>query len=716
MEASSLAIEHLLLRLRGLNRALQVAVARQQTAAERYARPGVAPLCITNEHVAALLTDVNALAADRKAESVALPCAIDARELETQDELRARASKKGFALPLEVLSKSLSLLPFEETAILACVAPELDRSYGRIYGYVLDDLNRQQPSVELICMLGAESPARQLALRRGLGRFGRLRRSGILQPIGQSAIEARQELRLAPVVLDFLLGAPCDPTGFFRDRAEVLIPTKFKLPPDVSSGVIERLAESIGEGQLSLIGVWGPRHCGKEEVLFAVANAARRPLRRLNLNTNTSNAELSTGLWEEVQIASALDALVWIETDWLQDPEQEDTRRSLIDALASSRIPAFLTGTHPWRPVRLLESRGYTEFELPAPAFQFRKALWAETLPQVVEPQISSLASRFRMSPEEMRAAAHLARTSAALKSNGHRVRPSDDLEAACAAVTRKRSDHFATVVKPRRTPEDLVLPTEVHRQVVEIARFFKASAQVDEEWGFGRITHGGGIKVLFTGEPGTGKTLAAEVIAGALGLPLLKVDLARVVSKWVGETEKNLDTVFREAEESHSVLFFDEADSLFGKRAEVQHGTDRYANLEVGFLLQRLEDYFGLVILASNLKEQIDAAFTRRFHVIVHFPLPRPAERRRIWELAFPASAPTQGRVDLDMLMQLDMTGASIVSAARTAALLAADENSPSISMAHVVRGIARQFHREARILPKSALGSHGSLLQDAP
>jgi SpoVK/Ycf46/Vps4 family AAA+-type ATPase len=183
-----------------------------------------------------------------------------------------------------------------------------------------------------------------------------------------------------------------------------------------------------------------------------------------------------------------------------------------------------------------------------------------------------------------------------------------------------------------------------------------------------------------------------------------------------VGETEKNLDTVFREAEESHSVLFFDEADSLFGKRAEVQHGTDRYANLEIGFLLQRLESYFGLVILASNLKDQIDAAFTRRFHVIVHFPLPRPAERRRIWTLAIPSSAPTETNVDLDMLMQLDLSGAAIVSAARTAALLAADENSAAISMAHVVRGVARQFRREARILSPNMLGSYASLLHGTP
>ena len=220
-------------------------------------------------------------------------------------------------------------------------------------------------------------------------------------------------------------------------------------------------------------------------------------------------------------------------------------------------------------------------------------------------------------------------------------------------------------------------------------------------------------MKVLFTGDPGTGKTLAAEVIAGLLELPLYKVDLAHVVSKWVGETEKNLEAVFREAEESHAVLFFDEAEALFGKRGEIQHGTDRYANLEVSYLLQRLENSRGLVILASNLKDQIDGAFVRRFHVGVHFPRPALPERRRIWQRAFPPSAPLDAQVNLDALARLDLTGAGIVGSARTSALIAANAGSPSIGMDHVIRATARQFRREARVLTPSELGAYGAMLQ---
>jgi SpoVK/Ycf46/Vps4 family AAA+-type ATPase len=213
------------------------------------------------------------------------------------------------------------------------------------------------------------------------------------------------------------------------------------------------------------------------------------------------------------------------------------------------------------------------------------------------------------------------------------------------------------------------------------------------------------------TGESGTGKTLAAEVIAHTLSLHMLKIDLSRVVSKWVGESERNLELVFREAEETHSVLVFDECESLFGRRGEIQSGTDRYSNLEVGYLLQRLESFCGLAILTSNLKDQIDSAFTRRFQVVLHFPLPAVAERRRIWQLAFPSLAPVGG-VDLEVLQSLDLSGAGIVASARIAALLAADERSECIGMSHVVKAVARQYQREARLLSATQLGRYATLL----
>ena len=182
-------------------------------------------------------------------------------------------------------------------------------------------------------------------------------------------------------------------------------------------------------------------------------------------------------------------------------------------------------------------------------------------------------------------------------------------------------------MIKPKRGPDDLILPKALHRQVFEVAQFHRHGRASPKAGGSGRLITGeGGIKALFTGDSGTGKTLAAEVIAGQLRMTLLKIDLSRIVSKWVGETEKHLEQAFREGEDSHAILFFDEADALFGKRGEVRHGVDRYANMEVSYLLQRIESYGGLVILASNLRENIDQAFTRRFQIVLNFPRPEPA------------------------------------------------------------------------------------------
>jgi hypothetical protein len=328
---------------------------------------------------------------------------------------------------------------------------------------------------------------------------------------------------------------------------------------------------------------------------------------------------------------------------------------------------------------------------------------------------LGDLASRFRVGGAQVRAAAKVAKTQAHIRTNGHVVTISDQLDAACAVVTRKQSNRYGVIVKPKRGPDDLILPESLHRRVLEVAKFFRILPRVNEDWGFSRMmTGGGGIKALMTGDAGVGKTLAAEVIAGVLSMPLLKISLSCVVSKWVGETEQNLDAAFREAEDNNAVLFFDEAEALFGKRGEVQHGTDRYANLEVSFLLQRFEEFSGICLCASNLKESVDSAFTRRFQIVLHFPRPRVEERRRIWEIAFPPSSPLDTSMDFDVLAQLDMTGAGIVGAAETAALITADEGLPTIGPNQVVEGIARQYHRDARLLTPSELGPYATFLNE--
>jgi len=680
------ALAHLRLRLRPIHRALAAAVERQKEAAARLTQSDLSAFCVTDDQVWTLLSQ---LSEPRDFPVVSASLSPDEQLLE--DELRVDGD-----LPLD----RLRLTPFEEQALLLCAAPELDRSYERIYAFILDDLNRRFPCVELITSLTATSMEERILQRHALAPHGRLRRCEFLLPFGDPPAGYRQELRLAPGLFDYLTGGGADMSKLCRDRAEIAIPPETVA---LQTDQFVHLCDALRDGGLTTLGIWGPRRNGAEDLIFGLSKALDRPLRRLIPEADSLNQQ-----WT---IASSLNALLWFDADSLADPPRD---RALAEMLSGCSVPVFITSEFPWRGASALLSESYAEIELPPPATPAREELWSRNLPELDREEVHSLASRYCLAAADVRSASQLARTRARLAGNGVPDPVNLHIAAACSVVTRRSSNRFAAPAVPRRGPGDLILPDPLYRQIIEVANFFELQSRVDHDWGFGRLATGTGTKVLFTGDPGTGKTLSAEVIAAMLSLTLYKVDLARIVSKWVGETEKNLDATFQEAEESHSVLFFDEAEALFGKRGEVQSGTDRYANLEVSYLLQRLEASRGLVILASNVKDQIDAAFLRRFHVVVNFPRPGVPERLRLWRLAFPDSAPVAD-LDFNALARLDLTGAAIMGAARTAALLAADSDAPAITMAHVIQATARQFRREARVLTPGDLGSYGVLLQGA-
>ena len=256
----------------------------------------------------------------------------------------------------------------------------------------------------------------------------------------------------------------------------------------------------------------------------------------------------------------------------------------------------------------------------------------------------------------------------------------------------------------PATTWDDLILPVmqkDTLRQLADQARF---RMTVYESWGFAaRGRRGLGISALFAGVSGTGKTLAAEVLAKELRLDLFRIDLSAVVSKYIGESEKNLRQVFDAAEEGGVLLLFDEADALFGKRAEVKDSHDRYANIEVSYLLQRMENFQGLAVLTTNLKSSLDKAFQRRLRFTIDFPFPGPAEREAIWRRVFPQQAPTQG-LDFGVLAQLNMTGGSIRNIALNAAFLAAGAHRP-IAMEHVLRAARQEAIKAERPLAEAEI-----------
>jgi SpoVK/Ycf46/Vps4 family AAA+-type ATPase len=274
----------------------------------------------------------------------------------------------------------------------------------------------------------------------------------------------------------------------------------------------------------------------------------------------------------------------------------------------------------------------------------------------------------------------------------------------ACRNQARPRLDDLAQRIRSVATWDDLVLPAASRATLREIAVQVRQRATVYGRWGFGeRSNRGLGISVLFAGASGTGKTMAAEVLANELALDLHRIDLSQVVSKYIGETEKNLRRVFDAAEEGGTILLFDEADAIFGKRSEVKDSHDRYANIEVSYLLQRMEAYRGLAILTTNMKTALDAAFLRRLRFTVDFPFPDPEARTDIWQRIFPPQTPTLG-LDASKLAQLNMTGGNIRNMALAAAFLAADDGSP-VTMAHIRRAAVSEYRKVERVLSDQEL-----------
>lgn len=311
----------------------------------------------------------------------------------------------------------------------------------------------------------------------------------------------------------------------------------------------------------------------------------------------------------------------------------------------------------------------------------------------------SSLAARYRLGPLALERAAAAAWSAAVTRRPRAPSMSAADLQSGMRAQLDIDLGAFARRIEPRGGLDALILPAICHARMRELASFVLRRATVYERWGFqGALGRGVGAKALFHGRPGTGKTMAAECLAGELGLPLFQIDLSAVLSKWIGETEKHLARIFAQAEQAQCVLLFDEADALFGGRTAVQSANDRFANLETNYLLQRIESFDGVVLLSTNLRQNIDDAFTRRFHFVLEFPLPERDARLALWRRAFPTQAPLEADVALEGLAaQFRLTGGNIQNCAVRAAFLAAEEGG-SIALVHVLRAIGQELQNVER------------------
>jgi SpoVK/Ycf46/Vps4 family AAA+-type ATPase len=379
------------------------------------------------------------------------------------------------------------------------------------------------------------------------------------------------------------------------------------------------------------------------------------------------------------------------------------------------RVPVFWAQARPVFQVDI--DTPYFIFELPKPDYDQRLALWQQhlaALPQSADLSFSAVASKFTLTDGQINAAAQ--QVAAALKTRppDEQLVTGDDLHQAARWCSNQALRELARKIEPKHSWSDAILSPLCARQLHEMYLSVKHRHVVYSQWGFDdKLAYGKGVTALFYGPSGTGKTMVAGILARELGLDLYQIDLSTVVSKYIGETEQNLSRIFHAAEASNAILFFDEADALFGKRSEVKDARDRYANIEVAYLLQKMEEYDGIAILATNLHGNMDEAFARRLHHTVEFKQPDVRMREQLWRGVFPAQTPLSPQLDFTFLArQFDLSGGNIRNAALSAAFLAADADQP-VSMEMIVTAIARELQKMGKLSTRDVFQHYYAALQ---
>ena len=621
-------------------------------------------------------------------------------------------SGPGEAPGLALLSDLLGLDDFELDVIIITLAPELDLRYERIYSFLQDDVTRRRPTVDLVLNLLCADADERLDRRHSFLEEAPLLRHRLIELAADPAQSAppllAQYLRLDREILRWLFGQgglDASLSPFCKLILPPIGPAPANIDP-VTTGALTKLAAEARKAKRPLtLYFHGPAGAGRRQAAEALARALAAPLLTLDIE----GALLSTQSWDRTVAVlfrqARLDAAVlyFDDMDTLDSEMRRRERRSLLRMAAEAETVVILAGTQ--APGRDAASAVAVPFAVAG--FEGRRTQWQEALAArgvAAEPaDIDALAGRFHLTVDQIAgavtAACGQARWRDAVAGAGGGAPGSVELFAAARAQSGHDLLGLARPIQPKHAWADIVLPADRLAQLHEICARASLRHVVYDRWGFDRkLSTGRGLSVLFAGPSGTGKTMAAEIIAGDLGLDLYKIDLSQIVSKYIGETEKNLDRIFQAAESANAILFFDEADALFGKRSEVKEAHDRHANIEVGYLLQKMDEYEGIAVLATNLRQNMDEAFIRRLHVIVEFPFPDEVERRRIWATIFPPEAPVAPAVDFGWLArEVRLSGGKIRNIALAAAFRAAASDG-AIGMPELIEAARREYEKASQ------------------
>lgn len=607
------------------------------------------------------------------------------------------AREAGVVMRLDELAQAFGLTLAETEAFLLALAPEIDPRYAQIYAYLQDDVTRKRPSVDLLLNLLTNNFSDKLRQRRLFGENGRLLQSRLLQREGDKEFLA-QTVRPYPHLIEYLVNDDqLDPK--LEGLAQLLPADKAplrRLSPDFVTRLTE-VYEPKAE-QPPFFAFYGGYGSGQQEAALRLAHYCRQPLLAANLAAIAAQEDERDELLRRVLRDGRLYRATLYLTHWQALLQNGRPLQTLFADLLAYPHTVIVVSETEWQPANALHRRPVFAVSFPLPDFDGRLAIWQAHVGHEPGLDLTAVATYFRFSPGQIEDAIATAHDLARWRGE---PLTTADLFAASRDHSNQNLATLAAKIQPRYAWDDIVLPEDTRGQLREMVNTVRQRPTVYGDWGFDRkLALGKGLSALFAGESGTGKTMAADIMAGELGLDLYKVDLSTLVSKYIGETEKNLDRIFTEAATSNAILFFDEADAIFGKRSEVKDSHDRYANIEISYLLQRMEAYDGVVILATNLRANLDEAFTRRLHFAIEFPFPEVADREQIWRVNFPPETPIAPNVDWHLLARrYTLAGGNIRNIILAAAFLAAEAGQP-VGMAHLLHAARREYQKIGRLI----------------
>ena len=628
--------------------------------------------------------------------------------------------------PFALLSREFGLSTLEQDILLVLLAPEIGSKYETLYAYLNNDVIKKAPTLDLIARLLCDEERSKLDVRAALARDATLPAQGLVRllpgPDRHASVNAG--LAIHSALPDFLLGLGFrDHSGACELKTCVQLAAQHEPLDQALRSRMQRTARAWSR-DADVAPIW--ILLGRDELLRR--NAAATLCRMLDLDMLTLDVmalprrheDLAAALCDALLRQRVVDAgLQLVGIDKLLDGEGRLASEALAGAriLRQARRPIFIDCESSGQLVDALRDTHVISVRVPELDRDGRSIAWHRALttcrmaasPQAVE----AVANGFALTSEQIRRAAQ------AIADEHGDEDPPEVSDAQLATAARTCSDQsIARIAQRLDLPfewNDLVLPPVTIRRLHDIVHAIRDRQLVFGDWGFSRRSGGFGLRILFAGPSGTGKTMAAATIARELDVDIYRIDISQTVSKYIGETEKNLDKIFHAATHANAILFFDEADALFGKRSEVKDAHDRYSNIETAYLLQKIEEYQGVIFLASNLSRNIDNAFSRRLNFVVDFPSPDKQDRERLWRLMLANGAPVADDVDFAFLAaQFPLTGGDIRNVTLDAAFLAAQSDERCVTMKSLIVALGRQITKQGRAPSSAEFKQHHELLTE--